>query len=257
MAIDNSDVLVIIPAYNQEKTIVDVIKSLNNEGYSRIVVIDDGSKDNTIKKIEKKNIYLLKHKINLGQGAALQTGIDFAKKLKPKVIVTFDSDGQHRAKDIRKLVKVIEEGYDVALGSRFLRKSSTINMPFSRKVILKGGLLFTKIISNVNVTDTHNGLRALSYNSLKYFGITFNRMEHASEILDIISKEKLRYKEVPVVIRYSSDSLESGQSSLNALNIAFNMISRKLFGLNKNEKELIISTNFVREDAIEKARMMK
>ncbi|MDD3263905.1 MAG: glycosyltransferase family 2 protein [Candidatus Nanoarchaeia archaeon] len=251
---DKNDVYIVVPAYNQEKTIVPVINSLRKEDYNNIIVIDDGSSDNTYKLALKEKVFTLIHKLNLGQGAALQTGFEFALKQKAKVIVTFDSDGQHRAKDIDKIVKPIFEGFDVSLGTRFNQNSQAINMPFSRKVILKGGLLFTKIVSRIDVTDTHNGFRAFSYDALKKIKITFNRMEHASEILDLITKYKLKYKEVPVIIEYSEESLKAGQSSLNAINIASKIIYRKLFGFTKNEKELLKHTKLIRKDSIENAK---
>lgn len=251
---DRNDVYIVVPAYNQEKTIVSVINSLREEGYNNIIVIDDGSSDNTYNLALKEKVFTLIHKLNLGQGAALQTGFEFALKQKAKVIVTFDSDGQHKAKDIDKIVTPIFEGYDVSLGTRFDPNSEAINMPFSRKVILKGGLLFTKIVSRIDVTDTHNGFRAFSNNALKKIKITFNRMEHASEILDLITKYKLKYKEVPVVIEYSQESLKAGQSSLNAINIASKIIYRKLFGYTNNEKELLKHTKLIRKDSIDNAK---
>jgi glycosyltransferase involved in cell wall biosynthesis len=224
-----SDIFIIIPAYNEEKTIEKVIKKLQKQGFKNIVIIDDGSSDNTYNISKSLGIYSLKHKINLGQGASLRTGLEFAIENNAKYIVTFDADDQHDEKDIKKLlIPIITDNYDVSLGSRFLKKNSAKNITFSRKLILKGGILFTRIISNIKLTDVHNGIRAFNQTSAKLMKITEKRMEHASEILDLISKHKLKYIEIPVNIKYTDYSNEKGQSSMNAIKIAIKMVLKKI-----------------------------
>src|SRR5262249_33173639 len=152
-----------------------------------------GSTDATSSVAIRHPVWLIKHSLNRGQGAALQTGIDFALERGAGIIVTFDADGQHSAGDVDALVRPIQEGSaDVALGSRFLGR--TVGLPLSRRLILKLAVLFTRIFSRISVTDTHNGLRAFSRTAAECIHITHDRMAHASEILDQIRMWGLRYQ---------------------------------------------------------------
>lgn len=218
---------IVIPAFNEENKIVEVINSLKKEGYSKIIIVDDGSKDNTLKNAKSTSVEVLHHIINRGQGAALKTGIDYALDQGADIIVTFDSDGQHQPEDIPRMIKPIQEGKaDIVLGSRFLDKNS--NVPFFRKIFLKGGALLFKIFYGVRLTDSHNGLRALSRKAAQTIKITQDRMEHASEIIEQIGKHHLKYVEVPVTIKYTDYSLQKGQRTSNAFKIFFKMILNKL-----------------------------
>ena len=222
-------VYVVIAAYNEEKSIEKVILDLKKYGYKNIVVVDDGSKDRTSDIAKKNKVHIIMHVINRGQGAGLKTGIDYALSKKADVIVTFDADGQHQAKDIERLVKPLKEGYDAALGSRFIGKGMS-NVPLLRRFILKAGALLLKIMYGAKLTDSHNGFRALSSKAAKKIKITSNGMEHASEIIEEIVKRKLRYIEVPVTIKYTDYSKLKGQSSLNAFKILFKMMIKKIIG---------------------------
>ncbi len=218
---------IVIPAYNEEKTIRKVIKDLKKNGYGNIVVVDDNSRDNTSKVASDESTTVLKHIVNRGQGAALKTGIDYALKKDADIIVTFDADGQHRAEDIEKLIKPVKEGkVDICLGSRFLDKKS--NVPFFKRIVLKCGIYVIRTMYGIKLTDVHNGLRAMSKKSAKKIEIKSNRMEHASEIIEEIKKKRLKYKEVPVNIRYTDYSKKKGQSSWNALRIFVKMLLKKL-----------------------------
>lgn len=209
----------VVPAYNEGPRITRTLEELTAAGLGNIVVIDDGSSDSTWSILEKQPVWLLRHMFNCGQGAALQTGIDFALQQGAEIIVTFDGDGQHRLEDVPALIAPIERGEaDVVLGSRFLGHAEGI--PTARRIVLRLGVVFTRFVSRVKVTDTHNGLRALSRSAATKIRITQNRMAHASEILDQLRILGLRYVEVPVGIRYTAQSLEKGQSSWNALKIA-------------------------------------
>ncbi len=217
------NVWIVMPAYNEEKNIGKTIDSVKKEGFNNIAVIDDGSRDKTYEKALSKGVWVLRHEVNLGQGAALQTGIDFALKKGADIIITFDSDGQHSAGEIKYFVEKINEGYDVVLGSRFLKKN---RIPISRKIALKIGIIFTSFISRIKLTDTHNGFRAFSRKAAETIRIKMNGMAHASEILDEIAKHKLKYTEVPVTIKY--DKNIKGQPTLNSIKIALKMIAKKL-----------------------------
>ncbi len=227
MANRNHDIWVVIAAYREQGRLAPTLARILDEGYSNIVVVDDGSPDDTAAGASAHPIWLLKHPINLGQGAALQTGIEFALERGAEILVTFDADGQHDATEIGTLVEPIRRGgVDIALGSRFLGTKG--NVPFTRKLVLKGGVLFTRLFSHIRVTDTHNGFRAFSRATAMKFRITQNRMAHASEILDRISEHRLRYVEVPVTIRYTEETLAKGQSSWNAIKIVMQLLMRKV-----------------------------
>ncbi len=217
---------IVIAAYKEEKSISKVIKDVLKEGYNDIIVVDDGSEDNTSRSALDTGAVVLRHVINRGQGAALKTGIDYAVKEGADIIVTFDADGQHDAAEIEDIIKPVKEGKaEIALGSRFLSKRSKV--PFVRKLILKTGIIVTWILSGIKLTDTHNGFRAFSRKAARKIEIKQDRMEHASEILDEIAKKKIKYKEVPVTITYSEYSKKKGQSGLNSIRIGLKMILRK------------------------------
>ncbi|MFH1712195.1 MAG: glycosyltransferase family 2 protein [Patescibacteria group bacterium] len=218
----------VIPAYNEEKRIAASVKDAA-KFVDAVVVVDDCSKDQTQEIAWQAGAYVLPHVINRGQGAALQTGTDFAlQKLDADIVIHFDADGQMCGEDIPNMIKPIEEGKaDIVLGSRFLGKKS--NMPFSRRITIKFALLFTIIISGIRVTDTHNGFRALSREAASKIKIKMNRMAHASEILDLIQAKKLRYTECPVKIRYTEDTLDKGQSFASGFAILKDYFKGKFF----------------------------
>lgn len=210
-------VYVVMPAYNEGTCVGGVVAGVLQE-YSNVVVVDDGSADDTFAAAKRAGAMALRHSINRGQGAALQTGIEFALRRGAKYVVTFDSDGQHQVSDIAAMVAPIWRGEcDVTLGSRFLGKA--VNLPASRRLILRMGVLFTRLMNNLELTDAHNGLRAFSAAAASKVDIHLDGMAHASEIIDIISRENLRYREVPVHIHYTDYSLAKGQSSRGAIRI--------------------------------------
>lgn len=218
--------IVVIAAYNEEKKVASVVDEVSKY-VDLVIVVDDGSKDKTADVIKNKKAVVLKHCINLGQGAALQTGFDYAKKFNPDVVVTYDADGQFEAKEISKIIKpVLDKKVEVVLGSRFLGK--TVNMSPLRKYILKLGILFTWIFSEIKLTDTHNGFRALSNKALNLIEINQNRMAHASEIIDNIVRKNLSYIEVPVTVKYDDYSKQKGQSNFNSIKILLELIFNKL-----------------------------
>lgn len=218
-----SDLWIVVPAYNEGNRIANTLRPLLDHGYRNVVVVDDGSRDNTREAALGTGAWVARHVINCGQGAALQTGIDFALQRGAKFIVTFDADGQHNFEEIPSVVAPVVNGEaDITLGSRFLGK--TIDMPKMRKWVLKAGIVFTRVVSRIRVTDVHNGFRAFSRSAAERIRITQNRMAHASEILDQIRMAGLRFKEVPVTVRYSAETMAKGQSSWNAVRIAVQLL---------------------------------
>jgi glycosyltransferase involved in cell wall biosynthesis len=208
---------VVIPAYNEAEAIGAVVAELVARGHE-VIVVDDGSRDSTADVAKRQGAIVLRHAINRGQGAALQTGIACALQRGAEEIVTFDSDGQHAAEDVETLVAPLRAGRaDVVLGSRFI--GTTEGMPRRRKAILAAAVIFTRLASGVRVTDTHNGLRAFTRAAAAKLDIRLDRMAHASELLDQIVRHELRYEEVPVHVRYTDYSRRKGQSSFAALRI--------------------------------------
>ncbi|HYC90138.1 MAG TPA: glycosyltransferase family 2 protein [Thermoanaerobaculia bacterium] len=208
---------VVIPAYNEAEAVGPVVAELVARGH-RTIVVDDGSRDGTGDAARRNGAVVLRHSVNRGQGAALQTGIAYALRHGAGVIVTFDSDGQHAAEDVDALVAPLLAGRaDVVLGSRF--RGSTEGMTAVRRLILRCAVLFTRYASGARVTDTHNGLRAFTRAAAARLDIRLDRMAHASEILDQIVQHRLRYEEVPVHVRYTAYSRRKGQTSLAALRI--------------------------------------
>ncbi len=211
------DVFVVIAAYNEERAIEEVAGGVTKL-YPNVVVVDDGSRDRTFQAAQRGASFVLRHAVNRGQGAALQTGIAFALSKGAKFIVTFDADGQHRVEDIQHMVAPIaKRDCDITLGSRFL--GNTIDMPTSRKITLKLGMLFTRFVSQIDLTDAHNGFRAFSRRAAEKIDIKLDRMAHASEIIDIVQATGLPYREIPVEIRYTEYSLAKGQSASGAFRI--------------------------------------
>jgi glycosyltransferase involved in cell wall biosynthesis len=225
----NYEIAIVIAAYNEVEVIKNVLQNLKNKRPDdAIIVVDDASTDNTYEVVkEVKDVFLMKHIINLGQGAALQTGIEMAKKLGVTYVVTFDADGQHDADDIEPFIKVMkEEDLDIVMGSRFLDIKNKI--PLQKQIILKLSTIFTRIVNGIKVTDTHNGFRVINIKKFPNFKITQNRMEHASEIYDIIKENNLKYKELPCHIYYTQYSMEKGQSITNSVNIVIEYILQRL-----------------------------
>ena len=220
-------VFVVIAAYNEATCIEPVVAEVRRT-YANVVVVDDGSSDDTSGEARRAAAFVLRHPINRGQGASLQTGIEFALRRGARFIVTFDADGQHRVEDIAALVAPIWRGdCEIALGSRFL--GDTVDMPAGRRRTLRLAVLFTQIVNRVKLTDAHNGLRAFSRRAAQAIDITLDRMAHASELIDQIRSCGLPFLEVPVRIRYTPYSLAKGQSSRGALRIVLHYVLGRVF----------------------------
>ncbi|MDB4017176.1 glycosyltransferase family 2 protein [Amylibacter sp.] len=221
-------VWIVIAAYNEASVIKEVVSDLRAHGLHNIVVVDDGSIDDTGSIAIESGAHMLRHQVNRGQGAALQTGIDYTKLHQAEFIVTFDADGQHSPVDVNQMLKVlIESEADVALGSRFL--GSIVNMSRKRLLILKLALFWTKIITGLSLTDVHNGFRIMSAKFTNEFEFTYDRMSHASEILNYIAKNKINYIECPVTITYTEHSMAKGQSNTDAIAIGLDLLKRRIF----------------------------
>lgn len=221
------NVAIIIPVYNEGEVIEDVIDKVAKH-FSRVICVDDGSTDNSTVKISKTSAALVKHPLNLGQGAALQTGIEYALLNRDiQYFVTYDADGQHNIEDVRNMLKTIRETkVDIILGSRFLGKAE--NITWLKKVILKLAIVFSNKTSGIHLTDAHNGLRVFSRRTAEQLKLTTSDFSHASEIIERIASNKLTYQEVPITISYTDYSKQKGQSVLNAVNISFDVLMNKM-----------------------------
>ena len=223
----NQDVWVVIPVFNEVRVIRRVVESLTRK-FPNVVCVNDGSSDGTETEIKKTKARIVSHAINLGQGAALQTGIEYAlQDVRAKYFVTFDADGQHRPEDAVRMLNTLKRAkLDIALGSRFLGKAKDIS--HLKKVVLKLAIKFTNKTSGLSLTDAHNGLRVFTRDVAKNLNIQNPDFSHASEIIEIIAEKKFVYREVPVTIVYNKYATTKGQSTFNAINMGLDILFDRL-----------------------------
>jgi glycosyltransferase involved in cell wall biosynthesis len=221
----NKDTYVIIPAFNEGKVIRNVLTKVFRS-FENVVVVDDGSSDDTVAEVNQTRAILVVHPINLGQGAALQTGMERALKDKDaKYFITFDSDGQHRVEDAENMLETLKkEKLDVVLGSRFLDSKSEEKIPALKRIVLKTAVIFTNRTSKIKLSDTHNGLRVFNRKFAENLNLKEAGYAHGSEIISRIGKGGYAYKEIPVTIDYTEHSIKKGQSMLNSVNILFDLL---------------------------------
>ncbi len=204
-----NNIFIIIPAYNEKHRIINTLNDLLKYNY-QIIVVDDASSDKTYQKVAdfidqhnlKHKITLLKHKINRGQGASLQTGTDLALKKDVKIIVHFDADGQFLSSEIQDCLQpLLNSQADIVLGSRFLQKNSS--MPWLKKYLIHPvSKIINYFFTGLKLTDAHCGFRAMTRQAAQKIQITQDRMSHNTEIIAQIKKLNLKYKEVPVTVIY-------------------------------------------------------
>jgi polyprenyl-phospho-N-acetylgalactosaminyl synthase len=221
------NIFIIIPAFNESSGLAEVLKSLLSLHY-KVILVDDGSTDDTAKIAKTFPVILICHQLNLGQGAALETGMEAAKQLQADFVIHFDADGQHIASDIEQLLEPLRMGdADIVFGSRFLGKKAS-GLSLSKKIILKTGRWVNYMITGVMLSDAHNGFRALNKRALHAIHFRQQGMAHASEILYEVRRQSLRYLEMPVHIRYTGYSKQKGQGILNSINILFHLLFKRL-----------------------------
>jgi polyprenyl-phospho-N-acetylgalactosaminyl synthase len=221
-------IFVIIPAYNEGAVLSQTVDELSFYKFN-VVVVDDGSSVPAAQFLQNRPVHYLRHLTNLGQGAALQTGMDYALQNGASIIVHFDADGQHSPELIYKLIEPIRSGEcDIVMGSRFIDPNDRKQVPALKQLVLKAGVCVSWLFAGLWLTDTHNGFRALSREAARRIRLTENGYAHATEILELIRKSGLRYKEIPATIRYTEHSQAKGQRELNSINILFYFLRRKL-----------------------------
>jgi len=225
--ITDSNVFVIIPAYNETEIIRNTVMPLL--GKYQVVVVDDGSLDFISKYLFDLPVHYLRHIENLGQGAALQTGMEYALEHGAEYIIHFDADGQHNHKEIPSFLSPIQQGIaEVCIGSRFLDKHNTEAIPIFRRFILRLAIAFNNLVTGVKLTDAHNGFRAFSRKAAEQISLQQNRMSHATEIIFQFKQKGLSVTEIPTHITYTNYSQAKGQSSLNAINIVLELFLNKI-----------------------------
>jgi polyprenyl-phospho-N-acetylgalactosaminyl synthase len=223
----HDDAAVVVPMYDESTVIADVVAGLLPY-FTRVVCVDDGSRDQCGAAARAAGATVVRHPVNLGQGAAIETGLRFALR-DPSVgyVVTFDADGQHSAADAHAMVaRARAEQVQVVLGSRFL--GADCHVPAARRALLKAAASFTRRTTGLAVTDAHNGLRVLRRDAASAVALRLHGMSHASEILSLVARRRFSVVEHPVTISYTDYSRAKGQRGYNALNIAFEIAVNRL-----------------------------
>ena len=217
--------LVIIPAFNEASVISNTISDLKKY-FNNILVVNDASIDNTLEILNKLEVISITHPINLGQGGAIKTGIEYLLKYSDAdIVITFDADGQHRVEDVLDMLSYSRrKDCPIVFGSRFLDKRTKPGL--KKKVVLKVAVLITRVVTGLNLTDAHNGLRVLRRDALEHVNLIQDRMSHATEIVHQLAATKMTWKEYPVEVLYTDYSKAKGQSVLNSINILFDLIVR-------------------------------
>ena len=214
------DVWVVIPAFNEASVIGDVISDVRSV-FDHVVCVDDGSRDDTGEVALRAGAHLVRHPVNLGQGAAIQTGVEYARRQPgAQVFATFDADGQHRVKDLVTMIDRLGAGdVDVVIGTRFGKGVS--RPPLLKRVVLQTATRLSPRGRKLGLTDTNNGLRVFNKTVADGLDITMNGMSHATEFIMLIAENRWRVAEEPVEVLYTEYSQSKGQPLLNGVNIIF------------------------------------
>ena len=218
-----SDTCCVIPMYNEQEVIADVIHGLKAI-FENILCVDDGSTDESVAKAREAGATVICHAVNIGQGAAIATGFSWIQSMTNfSRIVTFDADGQHLPEDAIRLVEELaSKELDVVFASRFLNDQSEV--PLMKRLVLRGVTNVTRALTDVELSDAHNGLRALTVDASRKIQLTQNGMAHATQFVSLVLQGGLKYSELPVTILYTPYSRSKGQSMLNSINIALDLI---------------------------------
>ena len=221
VAIDISGVWIIVPAFNEAQVIGDVVAGLRS-AVAHVVVVDDGSRDDTADVALRAGAHVVPHPVNLGQGAAIQTGVEYARRQPgAEVFATFDADGQHRVTDVLTMLELIAQGgADLVIGTRFAGPT-IVRTPPLKRFILRAAALLSPSSRRLGLTDAHNGLRVFNRTVAENLALTMSGMSHAGEFIKLADENRWRVTEQPVEILYTEYSLAKGQPLLNGVNIVF------------------------------------
>ena len=221
-----NDVCVVVPMFNEATVVGDVVLRLL-ERFALVVCVDDGSADNSAEVAASAGATVLRHAVNLGQGAALRTGFDYVRRLADmRYVVTFDADGQHDADDAAAMVgRARSRRLDVVLGTRGQGRPE--GQTRARRVVLKFALSLSRFTSGLTLTDTHNGLRVFDRRALSVLTLRQRGMAYASELEGLIARHELTWEEHPVTVTYTEYSRTKGQKNLNAFNIVYDLMTAR------------------------------
>lgn len=224
---DTSDVWLVVPVYNEGPVIREVVEAARKT-FPNIACVDDGSRDNSAAEIKASGAHLVQHPVNLGQGAAIQTGVEYARSQPgAQYFVTFDADGQHQVADVESmLARLRVEPLDIVVGTRFAGDQDTANVPLIKRIVLRTVVMLSPRTRRLGLSDAHNGLRVFNKKVADELDLTMNGMSHASEFVGLIDERKWRVGEQPVHILYTEYSMAKGQSLLNGVNILFDGLLR-------------------------------
>jgi glycosyltransferase involved in cell wall biosynthesis len=221
------DVWIVVPAYNEAAVIGEVIADLRSV-FDHVVCVDDGSQDDTGAVALRAGAHLVSHPVNLGQGAAIQTGVEYARSQPgAEVFVTFDADGQHRVKDVMRMIdKLTAEDVDIVIGTRFADQGVHSEVPVLKRIVLRTAVWLSPRSRRLNLSDAHNGLRVFNRKVAGGLDIAMSGMGHASEIIALVDENNWRVTEEPVEILYTDYSKSKGQPLVNGVNIVFDVFLR-------------------------------
>lgn len=216
-------VIAVIPAYKESARIKQVIPSVQSV-VDEVIVVDDGSTDDTYEQAKQTQAIVLRHPINRGQGAALKTGTVAALKRGASHIIHIDADGQHDPATIPLFLEKLHQGTDIVFGSRFLGAEPE-GMPRHRRIVLQLAKLFSRIVLGIppTITDPQSGYRAMTAKAARLIDFKQDRMAHCSEILRLTTRSGLVYGELPTRIRYTQETLQKGQKASDALTIIWQL----------------------------------
>lgn len=221
-------VYIVIPAYNEEKMVGQVVQEVAKEGFTSIIVVDDGSSDATSQAAQAEGAIVIRHRINRGKGAATRTGIEAAVRLGADVVVTMDADGQHNAKEIAHIIQpIMNDRCDVVLGSRQMSGGA---MPGHKLIHNKIANTITMLYSGIRVQDSQSGFRAYSRHACSLLDTTSDSYEYESEIIRLIAAHKLSYTEVPISTLYTNYSTSKlhKQDISNGIRTVYKMVWKAL-----------------------------
>jgi len=224
MSPENGRIVAVIPAFHEETRIAATVAGVR-PFVDRVIVVDDGSTDRTAHRAAEAGATVARHITNRGQGAALRTGTEAACRIGASIVVHIDADGQHDPLSIPTLLAPLRaQESDVVFGSRFLGEDA-VGMPTSRKALLSAARTFNALVVGVprRVSDPQSGFRAMSRAAAESVSFTQDRMAHCSEILRLVTRSDLRWREVPVRVIYSVESLQKGQKPWHAFRIVWQL----------------------------------
>lgn len=227
VGIDTASVWIIVPAFNEAQVIGDVVAELRS-AYAHVVCVDDGSSDDTADIALNAGAHVVAHPVNLGQGAAIQTGVEYARRQPgAAVFATFDADGQHRVEDLAAMLDRLARGdVDIVIGTRFSNSGAATTPPIKR-VLLRAVAALSPSSRRLGLTDAHNGLRVFNRTVADHLNLAMSGMSHAGEFVKLIDENQWRVAEEPVQILYTDYSLSKGQPLLNGVNIVFDGLLRR------------------------------